>query len=374
MQQIDPMERVRARIVFKHVFWAALAAETRVIAVPGGHPDIKTMATDGKSIFYNVDWFNAQSPGVQEFGFVHELAHKFALHQWRQQGRHPELWNVAGDHEINLRLKEAGFEIWEKACCDKQFAEMQAEQIYELLKQEMQKNGGNGGNGPSEDFGGMGGDLLPDGSMSDAEKEQVRQEIMGAVARAATLAAQAGQMSSGLERFVNGVLRPKQPWWNELQVLAKHLVREDENWSVRSRRIRHIYMPGMKAYRMGELILIGDTSGSISQEDMKLIMGIALDCMEELRPSSLRCIWWDAAFGGEQEFMAGERPQIAPVGGGGTRMDKALEYVEQNYEPEAVILVTDGETPWPDHEMPFPLMVLTTRKPSPIGTTIKVSC
>jgi predicted metal-dependent peptidase len=372
---MDPMERVRARIVFKHVFWAALAAETKVIPVPGDHPQIKTMATDMKSIFYNVDWFAAQTPGVQEFGFVHELAHKFALHGLRRQMRHPLLWNIAGDHEINLRLQEAGFEVWSKACCDSKFAEMQAEQIYELLKKEAQDEGGSGGEGEGKgtpEPGGMGEDILDAPGMSDAEKEEVRQQVMSSVARAATMARQAGQMSAGLERFVDGILKPKVAWWDELRVLTRRLVREEENWSVRSRRIRNIYMPGLKSYRMGEIVVIGDTSGSISNDDMKMIAGIAMDCMDELRPSLMRCIWWDYNFCGEQEFMAGERPLIIPKGGGGTDMVRALKYVEDNYEPEAVILITDGETPWPDHEMPWPLLVLTTHRPSPIGTSIKI--
>lgn len=366
---MEAVEIVKANIVISHVFWAALCAMVRAEVTD----KVPRMATDMRKIYINPEWFKAQRPGVQKFGYVHELAHKFALHDVRRQGRDPDLWNQAGDHEINLRLKKAGFEIWDQCLCDERFDEMTAEQIYEIIKKEQQEGGGRGkGNSNSDGKNGLDGDLLPS-NMSDAEQAAEKQEVMRAVAQAATLAQQAGQMSADLQRFVDSILRPKQPWWEHLRIEAKRIVRAEENWSVRNRRFRDFYLPGMRSYAAGEVILIGDTSGSITEQDMRMIFGITCDCVEELRPSSLRCIWWDADFKGEQEFTLGETPLIRPVGGGGTRMDLALKYVEDNYEPEAVLLVTDGQTPWPDHEMPFPLLVLSTGRPSPIGLTIHVS-
>jgi predicted metal-dependent peptidase len=367
---MDAMEKTRTRVMFKHIFWASLAAEMKVIAVDPKHKlasQIKTMATDMKAIYYSTEWFEAQNAGVQLFGYMHEVAHRFALHGLRLKGRSDrELWNIACDHEINLALQRAGFEVWSRAYCDPRFASNTAEEIYEILKQE-----GQGKPQPCE--GGMGGDILPEPGDS-AEAEEIRAQVQAAVARASTLAQQAGQMDGNLERFVNSILRPSTPWWDQLRLVAKRLIRTNENWAVRNKRLRGVYLPGMRSYKLGEITIIGDTSGSITDQDLKLIAGVVRDAMEELQPSTIRMVWWDHCFQGEQEFLAGEEPVIKPVGGGGTRMDHALDYVSQNHASEAVILITDCETPWPDQETEYPLWVLSTSKRrAPIGETIHVS-
>jgi predicted metal-dependent peptidase len=290
------------------------------------------------------------------------------------------LWNIAGDHEINLRLKEAGFKVWKQACCDERFSDMTAEEIYEILRKENEedkKNGQKGRHGEDGDpVPGLGEDMREPENMTPEEVVAETQRIKTMVAQAATMAKQAGQMSAGLERFVHAILHPTTPWWDQLTLLAKRVVREDESWLVKNRRFDKIYLPGYKSYRLGKIVLINDTSGSISDRDLKLYNGIAMDVFDELRPESMDVIWWDYEFQGRQEFGPGERPELRAVGGGGTAMDRALKYVEDEYvdPPAAVILITDCETGWPDYEMPYPLIVLsTTQKVSPIGTTIHVS-
>jgi hypothetical protein len=54
-------------------------------------------------------------------------------------------------------------------------------------------------------------------------------------------------------------------------------------------------------------------------------------------------------------------------------MAAALEYVEENYDPEVVVLITDGFSPWPNREMNYPLLTIcTTDQNVPIGETIRM--
>ena len=69
--------------------------------------DVKTMATDGYSIFIN-PMFVMEELSKKEVVFVlaHEIMHCVLLHMSRRGSRDPEKWNKAGDYVINYLLTD----------------------------------------------------------------------------------------------------------------------------------------------------------------------------------------------------------------------------------------------------------------------------
>ena len=64
--------------------------------------------------------------------------------------------------------------------------------------------------------------------------------------------------------------------------------------------------------------------------------------------------------------------KLEPKGGGGTDMRVPLKYAEQ-FDPKVVVLFTDGYTPWPKEEPPYPLIVCcTTNVEVPVGQVIRI--
>ena len=63
--------------------------------------DIGTMATDGRSVWFNPDW--CEGHGVEKtMGVIaHEVLHVVNKHHLRRGERDAELWNVAADLLIN---------------------------------------------------------------------------------------------------------------------------------------------------------------------------------------------------------------------------------------------------------------------------------
>jgi predicted metal-dependent peptidase len=70
-------------------------------------------------------------------------------------------------------------------------------------------------------------------------------------------------MPADLERLIDGVLNPPLPWPDLLREFMTNIVHSDENWTRRNRRITHVVLPGNLSEAMGEIVLIGDTSGSV---------------------------------------------------------------------------------------------------------------
>jgi len=224
----------------------------------------------------------------------------------------------------------------------------------------------------------VGNDLIdaPEG-VNSAEAHRRMAQIDQQVAQAAQMAKLAGQSSAALERLVKDLLEPKLPWHELLAEYMTELIDGDVDWSRRDRRFRRACLPGHRSENaMGECVFIGDASGSITDPVFQLIGSEAAGCAEMLQPERFRMIWATTRVVREDVFERGETIELKSPESGGTDMRVPLEHVEQ-YEPVVVVLITDGHTPWPKVEPPYPLIVVCTeprdRAPDiPIGKVVYV--
>lgn len=353
------LDKAKAQLLSKSPFFATLMMGTPLIK----DDSIPTAATDGRKIFYNPDFIDGLSIDVVQFVLAHELGHMMYEHISRLGARDHRLFNMAGDYVINLLLKDDSFTLWDNALHDDQYRGMSTEQVYRKLLENPPPQG------QQPDFGG---DLKePEGG--DAAKSQNATAIRQRVAQAANVARMAGKLSAGLAQLVDDVLNPKVRWQDLLRDYMTRSAKDDESWGRRNRRFNQVYLPARYSERMGEIVIIGDTSGSIGQEELNQIAAEVNAIAEDVRPERIRIVWADTKVAGEQTFEVGEKIEFKPAGGGGTDMRVPLEYVRQ-YDPEIVILATDGYTPWPDVEPEYPLIVCcSTNTEVPIGSVVRLS-
>lgn len=382
----DRIRRARARLLIKHPFFGSLLTcmpmhETEVL--PDGSP-LPTAATNMTEIFISPKFVDTIDDDVLEFVFAHEIMHVALEHGIRTQNRNPILWNVAGDFAINLMLEETGFKVWDKALLDKKWEGMNAEHIYDKLQQDadkQRKQSGQSGNGDGDDdpsgqgYGNnpMIGDLVkPDGAGDPAQQAEMQRKVRQMVAQAATTARMAGKLSGALERMVGEILEPQVPWKDMLREYMMKTAADDESWNRRNRRFQNVYLPKRYSERMGEIVCIGDTSGSIGNDELMKYVSEATSIAEDCKPERVRILWADTQVAGEQVFEYGEQIVPKPAGHGGTDMRVPLEHAEQ-FEPEVVVLFTDGYTPWPTTEPGYPLIVCcTTDVDVPVGTVLRI--
>jgi predicted metal-dependent peptidase len=371
MTAMDRVSQAKSLLLMDQVFFATLIMGTKIIeteTLPGGDPN-PTAATDMKNIYYNPK-FILGLPDVDMVKFVlaHEVMHIAMMHTLRIGGRDPDKWNIACDYAINWMLKKAKFSIWPKAYCDAKYDGMSAEQIYDLRKQEKDDGGGGGGDP-------LGGDLIKAHEALDpVERAQIEQHVRRMVADAATQARLQGSLPGFLERFVDGLVAPPLPWERLLEDFAHRVVDRDLNWSRRNRRFPHIYLPSRRSEAMGELIIIGDTSGSMPDRIFKQTGAEMKYIVEIVKPERIRVLWADDEECSLMEvFEPEDEIKLHPKGGGGTDMRLPLKYAE-TFDPVCVVLVTDCMTPWPDRPPPYPLItVSSTRGKCPYGTTVHFS-
>lgn len=343
--------KAKARLLIKHPFFSFIALQTHFEE----SDRFPTAATDGVQVLYNPAFIESLDIEVVVFVIVHEIAHIFLKHALRSGTREHDRWNIACDHAINLMLKDSGLKLWDKCYADAQYSGMSAEQIYDLLEDDQSCGGG------------IGRDLIePENGYSEAERHEIERVVDQTIAAAYTQAKLAGNLPANLERLIAGLLQPPLPWYQLLSEYMLRIAHETETWSRRNRRFENVYLPSRYDRTMGELVIIGDTSGSMPSYVFGQVGVEVNSAVETVKPERVRVVWADAEdCSAQQVFEPGDTVEMKPEGGGGTDMRLPLRFVEQ-YDPCVVVLVTDCETPWPDQPTPYPLIVVsTTKAPSP---------
>lgn len=376
---MDRMQKARARMLLKHPFFATL-----LVSTPWEMTDaVPTAATDMTKLYFNPTFMESLTDDEILFVLAHEVMHMALEHGLRCQARNSMLWNIACDHALNLVLKDSGFTVPSMALCDEIYRDMSADQVYDKLQQQCQKQDGGkgksgGGQGKPGEQGGphhspMLGDLKePEGSGDPAQEARIQRGIQQKVAAAANVARMAGNLPGSLERLINDILDPKVPWSHLLRDYMTRVTKDDEQWNRRNRRFQNVYLPARHSEKMGEIVLIGDTSGSIGNEELCKYMAEAAAIAEDVHPERIRILWADTQVASEQVFEEGEIIEPKPCGGGGTDMRVPIKKAE-DYQPECVVLFTDGYTPWPEVEPDYPLIVCcTTDTNVPIGIDVRI--
>lgn len=384
------LQKAKAKLLLQQVFFATLVMSTPLVV----DTTLPTAATDMLKIFYNPTFIEGLTIEQIMFVLAHEVMHIVFKHGLRRGNRNPQLWNIACDYAINLILHESGFVVIEGCLYDPKYKGLGAEQIYELLQQERDKErksrkgkpkqgegegqpgGGNGDATPDFDEKhkdrGLGEDVREPENMDAEARAKAEQQVQQKVAQAANMARMAGKLPGGLARLVDEILNPAVPWPELLRDYMTRIVQDDESWSRRNRRFANVYLPARRSERMGEIVIIGDTSGSISQKELDQVAAEVNVIAEVIRPERIRVVWADTKVAKEECYEVGDAIHLVPGGGGGTDMRVPLEHVEQ-YDAEVVVLITDGWTPWPSTEPPYPLIVCcTTKAPVPIGEVVRV--
>ena len=316
-----------------------------------------TAATDGRKFYYNSEFINNLPLKQLEFLFGHEVLHVVYDHMGRRGERDPKLWNIADDYCVNSDLIEQ--RVGEKipvALYDAKFKGQSAEEVYDYLYENAEKidigkllqqvldehlDGDSDGDGDS-DKDGKGRPRL-----SKEEMDAIRDEIKEAVLQAAQ-AVGAGNLPGGVKRMIKDLTEPVISWQELLQQQIQSIIKDDFTWMRPSRRGWHMdaIMPGMKPGETIDICIAIDTSGSISERDIKDFMSEIQGIMDSYNEYKIKVWCFDTEVYNEQSFTSENLDDISsyePAGGGGTDFMANWEYMkEHNIEPKKFIMFTDG--------------------------------
>ena len=366
--QIDNQARERlitARIglLLRHSFFGNLATRLELVNADEWCP---TAATDGKRFYYNARFIMMLRKKEVEFLVGHEVLHVVYDHMDRRGDRDPQLWNIADDYCVNADLKRhnVGEFITTVPCLyNYKYENMPAEQVYDdlyqnaefidvdklleqMLDEHMDGDGDGEGAGGDEDGNG---DKEGKGpvKMSQAEKDELKQEIKEAILSAAE-GVEAGNMPKGVERMIKDMTAPVMDWNELIQSNVTSSFSNDYSFMKPNRRGWHMdaILPGMTPGEEIEADVFIDLSGSIGYEQGSTFLSEVGGMMSQFDGYKLRVHCFDTAVYNTKEFSSDNMEDIEQYemyGGGGTDFDCIFNHLkEEGRVPKLLIVFTDG--------------------------------
>ena len=350
------MRRARTSLLLSNGFFGYLALQLELRQahiLPDGQMNL-TMATDGRSIYYNPEFVKAISNFETEGVIVHEVYHCCLRHFARMGKRNSIIWNFAGDHVINLDLKECGFQLPGDPPCDPKYANMNTEQVYDLLEQDpqMQKmmkmfaEGGSKGE-QGGDPGGCGG-VFENPNDSGEKQDELKNNWETAVRMAIEVAKQKsiGNIPGTLRRLIDDLMKPKISWRDLTRRFIDQSMTKDVSWARPNRRSvgAGVLMPGLISDRLHHLVMLIDVSGSVDDAMMREFISEVAGALDEGTADKISVVYADTNVRHVDEFVVGDIVTCSPVGGGGTDFRDSFKWVAENAaDASCVIYLTDLE-------------------------------
>lgn len=427
---MDKMVKARAGLVLDHPFFATLALRLELREDPA----CATAWSDGRVLGFNPAYIEVQSLERVKGMQCHEVLHLACSHHTRRGDRDPGLWNRACDYAINHILLDAGLELPDGFLDDPAHRGSSADAIYERLLADMDESRGGAQSGaeqdaePDEDMdaaaggkrslggrdragsGGVpedgrpglrqahgsggqsagGGDNADPGQCGEVRDAPARamgsagvgdgpdqeDEWRMAVAQAAGVAREAGNMPGALERLLTPAFEPRLGWRELLRRFVTESARNDFSWVRPNRRHIHagLYLPGLDNPELARIAVAVDVSGSVGEEALASFAG-ELSCVLEDFDTELCVMTCDVNVTTRQGLTRRDLPlRLEARGGGGTDFRPPFELMEKEGEsPACLVYFTDMQCTRYPEEPGYPVLWVTPQEPQsppPFGEVV----
>lgn len=384
------IQRARYKLLRERPYLARVALRL----IPVESEKVPTAAVDQ---YYRLYWHPAR---VDEWSeewvgvLYHECLHLLYQHHARgDQSAPPQARNIAADLAINCQIRREGFCLPAGCVYPEQYGlpdGLSFEQYLDALRAEMPQPQPESQPDPGPGAGDCGSAAdgyrreyeLPapqDSSegVDDAEGNIIRRQIAREIAEAARVAGR-GDVPGHLREWAEAALRPpKQDWRRLLAAYIRRAVsvrRGCGDYSLRcpSRRAmaRGIIAPS-QAQPDTEIAAIIDTSGSMGEGMIRLAVAHVLSIARQLGLREIVVVECDAA--AHICRIPASARHVEIIGRGGTDMRIGIAAAEAlRPRPAAIVLLSDCDTPWPEHRPQTPLIIGRIRSHSPAPSWARV--
>jgi predicted metal-dependent peptidase len=343
--------------------------------------DCRTACTNGRDVIYGRGFVQSLTDPELRGLILHETMHKMYQHLFTWKKIHEENHkraNRACDYVINLEIydlgKESGFiKLPSGGLLNEGFRGLDSGEVFKLLEQIEGDDDTDGDSLDEHDWDGA-------EELSQEDKDQLAKDIDGAIRTGSLLAGkQGGDMSRSFEQLMQSQV----DWKEQLRDFVSTVCagKGDSTWAKPNRRWLQLgmYMPSQISESVASLVVGVDTSGSISQEAITKALSEVVAICDNVLPEKIDLLYWDTDVASHEIYTednySGLVSSTKPAGGGGTDVSCVFNYIEKHkLDPQCVIVITDGYTPYPATS-PYPTIWVMTENgycQPPFGSIIKI--
>jgi len=333
---------------------------------------LPTAGTNGVDVYYGREFIQDMSRKQLRYLVGHENGHKILHHCSEYKAyadKYPQEFAQAVDYVVNWMLEsmdDGQDKFLERPTkipplIDAKYADMGVlEVMRDLLKNgqsdpQQGQGKGNGKGQPMDKHIQMviaNGEDDEDGTegVTAEQLADVKERIEDAVRHGEILQQQMRSAEGKGTQPLSGFREQHTDWRGPLKRFMKENCEGDDQsrYSPPNRRLLplDVLLPSRFSVKAGEILVACDTSGSMGHI-LPLIFGEIANIAQNLKPKSLRVLWWDTHVAGDQVFTERDYDKIAklvkPKGGGGTTVSCVAQYVkEKRIKPKATIYISDG--------------------------------
>ncbi len=190
--------------------------------------------------------------------------------------------------------------------------------------------------------------------VSEAEAEVIRRQVAEAIQREVAEKGR-GAVPGHWQHWAEARLRPKVNWRRELAAAVRYAIAEtsgaaDYTYRRPSRRqgaVKGVILPALRQ-PVPEVAVVVDTSGSMGDETLAQALAEVRGVLRALGVSQgVHVLAVDSRVQAVKRVFRPEEVKL--LGGGGTDMGAGIEAaLRLKPRPEVMVVLTDGETPWPE--------------------------
>jgi len=385
------VSEAKAKLLVDYPYFGTLAS--RLELKP--NDNIQAYISDGVRFEYNDAYLLDLSQDELSFALANGAMHAALAYENRQNGRMSWLWQLATDHAINTMLVSNGLEAPMEVMVESRFEGMYAEEIYAILKDEIQneefdddesnETGFNEENKKSqEQLRDAEGDHDPDKKREQmqVENEYRKQEVIAQEEMFEQFANDAlekmneqGDLPLDIERFFEIVDTSKVDWRQELyQAIDRHYY-DNYRMMPPSKKLLYsgIYLPSLYSDTLRLSIAI-DSSGSVDEGLLSVFMSEVEAILIHFPSYIIDLIVCDAKIQNYKQIVSGEALEVEIKGGGGTDFRPVFEMIDNALDQPTLLLYfsdTKGSFPLlePSYEV---LWIATEMLEVPFGRVLTI--
>ena len=388
----EKIAKAKAKLMLDHPYFGTLASALKLEK----NNELLTFSSDGERMTYNSEYVEKLEVPEVEFMMANGAMHAVLRHQHRASGRTNWLWQTATDYVVNGMLVKNGMQAPVYANYESKFDGMYAEEVYEMLRAEMnsdeeyasteqqteqitevddvhaenltmQKELTEANETDNTEYDSSENkeahNTTPDIENLSEEMKEHFEQIFQKLNRQ-------GNLPQDLKFVVPEYFSHKVDWRELLYGYIASYAKSTYSFVPPNMKYlyRGIYLPSLSSDLLRIVIAI-DTSGSVDESLLADFLGEVNSIMQSYPNYEIDVITADAKVQSHKVFLPGENLDYEVSGGGGTDFRPVFEYIDSYIDyPTLLLYFTDGMGTFPVNEVSYDVMwIMPEEKEVPFG-------